>query len=92
MKKYFSMLLLCLAACSNNSNSNGQNTTTIQPNQLPTAVQSAFSAEHPYAQMNMHVEQTKTNHGDTYKIPFTRTDGSTGTATYTSFGELIKDE
>jgi hypothetical protein len=92
MKKYLSVLVLFLAACGSNSNSNAPTTATIMPNQLPTAVQSAFSAEHPYAQMSMHVEQTRTDKGYVYKIPFTRTDGSTGTATYTSYGELIKDE
>jgi hypothetical protein len=90
MKKSLSILVLLLVACS--SNSNAPTTTTIMANQVPAAVQSAFSAEHPYAQMSMHVEQTQTNKGYVYKIPFTRTDGSTGTATYTSSGELIKDE
>ena len=90
MKKYVTLIVLCVAACSHNSN--GPTTVNINANQVPTAVQSAFSAEHPYAQMDKPIQQTQTNHGAIYKIPFTRTDGSTGTATYTSFGELLKDE
>ena len=96
MRKFLALFLLVpalmiFAGC-HGSASNGSTTVTINPTQLPKAVESAFSAEHPYAQPNSPIKQMRTNRGSIYVIPFPRRDGSTGTATYTSFGELVKDE
>jgi hypothetical protein len=91
MKKYLAILLLTLASC-HGSASSGSTTVTINPNQVPTAVQGAFTSQHPYAEMTKPIQQSTVDNQKIYTIPYTRTDGSKGAATYTSFGELKSDQ
>jgi hypothetical protein len=80
----------CLAAgCA--TNSSGGKSSEISQGQVPQAVQAAFNSEHPYSEMN-HPKTYSDNDGNTvYEIPYTRSDGTTGTAKYGSMGELIFD-
>jgi hypothetical protein len=85
--------ILCMAAgCATSSSSSGaQKESDISEAQVPKEVQAAFDSEHPYAQMN-HPKTYSDCNGDTvYEIPYTRQDGSTGTAKYGSMGELMFD-
>jgi len=79
-------ILIGLAGCTNNSTSQ-----TVQPNQIPAAVQGAFYSEHPYAKVNHPTKITNDDGTTSYQIPYTRPDGTTGTATYAEMGELQKD-
>jgi hypothetical protein len=90
MRRIFVALVLGAAACSHGSQ--GTTTVTINRNQVPTAVQGAFYSQHPYAQVSGPIEETSENNQTIFAIPYTRSDGSMGTATYTSFGELQKDQ
>ena len=92
MKKSLAILFLLAAACTHGSASNGSTTITINQNQVPTAVQGAFTSQHPYAEMTKPIQQSTVDNQKIYTIPYTRTDGSKGTATYTSFGELKSDQ
>jgi hypothetical protein len=76
-----------LAGCSSNSNQQG-----IDSNQVPAAVQGAFYTEHPYAQMNGTDRISNDDGSVSYKIPYTRPDGTKGSATYAQTGELQKDQ
>ena len=90
MRRIFVVSVLFAAACSHGSE--GQTTVTINRNQVPSAVQGAFYSEHPNAVMSGPIEETSGNDQTVYIISYTRSDGSKGTATYTSFGELQKDQ
>jgi hypothetical protein len=90
MRRIFVALVLFAAACSHGSTS--QTTVTINRNQVPASVQGAFYSEHPYATMSGPIQEASADNQTVYIIGYTRTDGSKGTATYTSFGELQKDE
>jgi hypothetical protein len=81
---------LCLATgCA--TNSSGGKSSEINQSQVPQAVQAAFNSEHPYAEMN-HPKTYSDKDGNTvYEIPYTRSDGTTGTAKYGSMGELMFD-
>ena len=63
----------------------------ITPHAIPAAVQGAFYSEHPYAKMNNPTQVTNDDGSTSYKIPYTRPDGTTGTATYAQMGELLSD-
>lgn len=79
---------LCLAAgCA--TNSSGGKSSEISESQVPKAVQAAFISEHPYAEMNHPKTYSDCDGNTVYEIPYTRPDGSTGTAKYGSMGELM---
>lgn len=90
MRGFFVVLVLGVGACSQNSTS--QSTVTINPNQIPQAVDAAFYSEHSYAQMSKPIQEAGADNQTIYTIPYTRSDGSKGVATYSSFGELEKDQ
>ena len=91
MSRYFAIALLIAAACSATAKS-GSSSVTINTNQVPAAVQGAFYSQHPYAQMSKPIQQTSADNDTIYTIPYTRTDGTKGTATYTSMGVLENDQ
>jgi hypothetical protein len=92
MRKYFATILLFAAACSTTAKS-GSSSITINPNQVPAAVQGAFYSQHPYAQMTKPIQQSTDNDNQTiYTIPYSRTDGTKAIATYTSMGVLESDQ
>jgi uncharacterized lipoprotein len=90
MRKAFVLLLLTgLAACASNQQSDrNQNS---GESKIPSDVQAAFYSEHPYAKMNNPTERDTQQDGTVYTIPYTRSDGSTGVAVYTSMGVLRSD-
>ncbi|MGD1275752.1 MAG: hypothetical protein ABR964_00840 [Tepidisphaeraceae bacterium] len=79
------VMLGVLAACSSDTKS-------ISNNQVPAGVQAAFDAEHPYAKMNHPSVRSNANGASDYVVPYTRPDGTTGQATYSSSGELLEDK
>ncbi len=84
--------LLCagLAGCASSSTSGTSQ--SVNPQDVPAAVQAAFYSEHPYAQMD-HPSKHKTWDDWTYyEIPYTRSDGTKGDATYAPTGEIQKDQ
>jgi ABC-type Fe3+-hydroxamate transport system substrate-binding protein len=81
------LALALMSGCSGTVSSNNS-TVTIRPNEVPAAVQGAFDSEHPYAKMNEPKRVTNSDGVITYVIPYTRTDSSTGTASYSDMGEL----
>jgi uncharacterized lipoprotein len=90
MRKVFVLLLLtALAACASNQQS-GQNQNSGE-SKIPDDVKAAFYSEHPYAKMNNPSTQNSQQDGTVYTIPYTRSDGSTGLAIYTSMGVLRSD-
>ena len=91
MRKYLALVLLTAAACSGSAQS-GSSTVTINTNQVPAAVQGAFYSEHPYAKMTKPIQEATVDNETIYTIPYTRTDGSKATATYTSMGVLQSDQ
>jgi hypothetical protein len=80
--------MFCLAAGCATSSSGGKSS-EISESQVPRAVQAAFVSEHPYAEMNHPKTYSDCNGNTVYEIPYTRNDGSTGTAKYGSMGELM---
>jgi PBP1b-binding outer membrane lipoprotein LpoB len=76
-----------IAGCSSNTTNQ-----SISDNQVPAAVQGAFYTEHPYAQMNSPNRVSNDDGSVSYKIPYTRPDGTKGSATYAQTGELQKDQ
>jgi hypothetical protein len=81
---------LCLAAgCA--TNSSGGKSSSISQSQVPQAVQAAFNSEHPYAEMNHPKTYSDCDGNTVYEIPYTRSDGTTGTAKYGAMGELMFD-
>ncbi len=78
---------LLAAGCSSNTSQQG-----VSPNQVPAAVQAAFDTEHPYAQMNNPQRISNEDGSVSYQIPYTRPDGTKGSATYAPSGELQKDQ
>jgi hypothetical protein len=78
---------ILLGGCSSNTNKQ-----SISDNQVPAAVQGAFYTEHPYAQMNSPDRISNDDGSVSYKIPYTRPDGTKGSATYAQTGELQKDQ
>jgi hypothetical protein len=92
MSRYFAIVLFIAAGCAATAKS-GSSSITINTNQVPAAVQGAFYSQHPYAQMSKPIQQTTDSDNQTiYIIPYTRTDGTKGTATYTSMGVLEQDQ
>jgi hypothetical protein len=77
------------AGCANNSSA--QKSSQISNDQVPKPVQAAFYSEHPYAEMNHPKTYTDSNGNTVYEIPYTRSDGTNGTARYGSMGELMFD-
>ena len=86
MRWFLLLALIGLVGCSSDNSSQ-----KIQPNQIPVAVQGAFDSEHPYAQINNPTQVSNQDGSTSYKIPYTRPDGTKGTATYSQMGELQKD-
>ena len=80
------LILAGLAGCSSDNSSQ-----KVQPNQIPASVQGAFYSEHPYAQINNPTKVSNQDGSTSYQIPYTRPDGTKGTATYAEMGELQKD-
>ena len=80
--------MFCLAAGCATSSSGGKSS-EISERQVPRAVQAVFVSEHPYAEMNHPKTYSDCNGNTVYEIPYTRNDGSTGTAKYGSMGELM---
>jgi hypothetical protein len=78
---------LLVAGCSSSTTNQ-----SIGTNQVPAAVQGAFYTEHPYAQMNGPDRVSNDDGSVSYKIPYTRPDGTKGSATYAQTGELQKDQ
>jgi hypothetical protein len=89
MRFRLTTLAAALIACGCSSTMPGQG---IQPNEVPAAVQGAFYTEHPYAQMNNPARISNDDGSLSYKIPYTRPDGTKGSATYAQSGELQKDQ
>jgi hypothetical protein len=83
--------LAVLAGCSSASFSKNGNSITIKNNEVPAAVQGAFASEHPYAKMTEPKKVTDSDGVVTYVVPYTRADGSTGSASYSDMGELKSD-
>lgn len=88
-KILISAALCLLAGCA--TNSSGQKSSDISESQVPKPVQAAFYSEHPYAQMNHPKTYSDCNGNTVFEIPYSRTDGTTGTAKYGSMGELMFD-
>jgi uncharacterized lipoprotein len=89
-KMMIGLAAVCLlAGCE--TNSSGGKSTEISDGDVPTAVVAAFKSEHPYAEMNHPKTYTDNNHNTVYEIPYTRPDGTTGTARYGAMGELLMD-
>jgi hypothetical protein len=65
---------------------------SVDSNQVPAAVQGAFYTEHPYAQMDGPDRISNDDGSVSYKIPYTRPDGTKSSATYAQTGELQKDQ
>jgi hypothetical protein len=80
---------LLLAGCSVSAKSSKA---SIEVNQIPAAVQGAFDSEHPYAQINDPIRISNQDGSVSYQIPYTRPDGTKGTATYAPTGELQNDK
>jgi len=79
--------LIMAAGCA--SNSSGGKSTEISDSQVPKAVEAAFDSEHPYAVMNHPKTYSDCDGKTVYEIPYTRPDGTTGTARYGPMGELL---
>jgi hypothetical protein len=78
------VLSLAAGCCTSHSKS-----TDMSEGDMPQAVQAAFGSEHPYAKVD-HPKKITDHDGNTvYEIPYTRTDGTTGTARYGESGELM---
>jgi hypothetical protein len=56
---------------------------------LPSGVLAAFNAEHPYAKIHNSNVRTEKDGQESYVIPFTRPDGTEGSARYTEAGVLL---
>jgi hypothetical protein len=78
---------LLAVGCSSNTSQQ-----SVGTNEIPAAVQGAFYTEHPYAQMNSPQKISNDDGSSSYKIPYTRPDGTKGSATYAATGELQKDQ
>ncbi|MGD0462484.1 MAG: hypothetical protein ABSB74_08350 [Tepidisphaeraceae bacterium] len=78
---------LLLGGCSSSTSQQG-----VEANQVPAAVQGPFYTEHPYAQMNNPKRISNEDGSVSYQIPYTRPDGTKGSATYAPTGELQKDQ
>ena len=88
MRNVFVFLLLTgLTACASNQDQNKSS----DDNKVPSDVQAAFYSEHPYAKMNNPSKADTPQDGPVYTIPYTRSDGSTGVAVYSSMGVLRSD-
>jgi hypothetical protein len=79
--------VLCLAAGCASHNKN--QTSDISESDMPQAVQAAFGSEHPYAKMDHPKKCTDKDGKTVYEVPYTRPDGTSGTAKYGAMGELI---
>ena len=86
MRWYVLLILAVLVGCASDNSSQ-----KVQPNEIPAAVQAAFDSEHPYAKMNNPTKVSNEDGSTSFKIPYTRPDGTTGTATYAQMGELLSD-
>jgi hypothetical protein len=86
MRWWLLLALVGLAGCSSELSNQ-----KIQANQIPAAVQGAFFSEHPYAQINDPAKVLNQDGSTSYRIPYTRPDGTKGTALYAEMGELQKD-
>lgn len=91
MRNWLAMVVAALLAAGCSSSSGGSSE-GIEPKEVPAAVQAAFDTEHPYAQMNNPKKETDSDGSVSYEIPYTRPDGTKGTATYAQTGELQKDQ
>jgi hypothetical protein len=80
--------VLCLAAGCATDSSKGKSS-EINQSQVPQAVQAAFDSEHPYAEMNHPKTYSDCDGNTVYEIPYTRADGTKGTARYGPMGELV---
>jgi hypothetical protein len=58
---------------------------------LPSGVTAAFTAEHPYAKVHDAKIQQDKDGVERYVVPYTRPDGTEGTATYTEAGVQLDD-
>jgi hypothetical protein len=63
--------------------------TDMSESDMPQAVQAAFGSEHPYAKVDHPKTYSDCDGKTVYEIPYSRADGTTGTARYGSSGELL---
>lgn len=82
---------ILLAGCTTTS-SDIVSKDSIDPNNVPSAVQGAFFAEHPYAKMDHPSKLTSDKGVVSYEIPYVRPDGTKGKATYAETGDLQIDQ